>query len=97
MDALLVFSHIDFSGMFDFRVGMVNIFDPLLLLEQLHFRSDMRRHSKVYMLWLGRFSFPFPGIESTAEVYWSDMILDSRDDYLRIHILWMQVWRMKFR
>jgi hypothetical protein len=33
MDALSIFSHMDFSQMSDFRVGMVEIFSPLSVLD----------------------------------------------------------------
>jgi hypothetical protein len=45
------------------------------------------------MLWLGKYSLSSPRIESKLEVYWHDMILDSRDDYLRL----ARMWRMQFR
>jgi hypothetical protein len=97
MDSLLVCSHIDFSWMFDFRVGMLDMSNPLSILDRFHLRSDMRRHVEFYMLWLGQVSFPLPNMDLAGEVYWLDTILDSRDDYLRLHKLWMQMWRMNFR
>jgi hypothetical protein len=85
MDALSVCGHIDFSWMSDFRVGLVDIFyiNPLSMLDQIHFRSDMRIHAEDYMLWLGRLSFHYPGL-SQVEVYWHDIILDSGDDSSRL-------------
>jgi hypothetical protein len=77
--------------MFDFRVGLGDIFYmiPLTIFDQLHFRSDMRRHDEVYMLWVGRFSFPSPMVESTTKVHWHDTILVNGDNYVRL-----QEWRM---
>jgi hypothetical protein len=68
VDAFSVGSHIGFSWMFDFRDGFVDIFYtiPLTVSDQLHSRSDMRGYVEVYMLWLGIFYFPFPGL-SLAE------------------------------
>jgi hypothetical protein len=37
------------------------------------------------------------GLVEFTRLHWLDMILDSRDESLRLHSLWMQVWRMQFR
>jgi hypothetical protein len=91
--------------MLDFRVGLVEIFytRSLIFFYRIQFRRNMRRHTEVYMLLLGRFSFPLPRIELGREIvawdftkkHWQDMILDSGDDSLRHYNLGLQEWRIQ--
>jgi hypothetical protein len=89
--------------MFDFRDGFVDIFYtiPLTVSDQ-HSRSDMRGYVEVYMLWLGKFSFSLPKIESGreisswdfTEIHLQDTIPDSGGDYSKYYSLGFQEWRM---
>jgi hypothetical protein len=101
VDAFSICGHKGFSWMSDFRDGFVDIFYtiPLTVSDQLHFRSDMRRYVKAYMLWLGRFSLPLPKIEfgkeladfDFPEIHLQDVILDSGDGSSRHYSLGLGV------
>jgi hypothetical protein len=65
------------------------------VLDQLHCMSEMRGYVEVYMLWLGRFYFLLPRINSSreivawdfTEIHLQDTIPDSGDDSSKYHSL----------